>query len=295
MVIYVLIQIAFMGAHDTSVLTEGWRSLHFSKDMSPLSGVMDQVGLTHFSPLVLLAATLSPLGTALIFIATSSRVSFAMTQNGYFPQALLFLNKKGVPVLAVLANFVVGMLLFLPAPGWQSMVGFLVTSFAICSVIAPVSLVALRSQFPQHQRSFKLPLYVVWCALALFFSNLIIYWTGWDIYSHLGIAMLLGLIVLFVVRHFNPVITAKMPLEWVNGLWVIVYLVAMGALIYWGQSTSSQQIIPEGIDILCIAALSILMLLLSWHRRLPHDIAQKRIEKALKQHGMMSPNGGSPE
>ena len=48
-------------------------------------------------------------------------------KNGYFPEKLLKLNKKGVPYLAILMNFCIGMIFFLPFPGWQQMINFLVS------------------------------------------------------------------------------------------------------------------------------------------------------------------------
>ena len=145
--------------------------------------MIEQLHLGWLRELVFFTATIAPLGTALIFIATSSRVVYAMTQNNYFPPLLAKLNTRGVPFVAVALNFIVGMLLFFPSPGWQGMVGFLVSAFVLCYAVGPISLFVLRHRMPDKNRPFKLPAYSVWCFLALFFANLIVYWAGWVIYG----------------------------------------------------------------------------------------------------------------
>jgi amino acid transporter len=286
MILYILIQVAFIGAHEPANLSGGWDALHFHRDGTPLVGTLQQLNLYSLSDIVFLAAVLSPAGTAVIFIATTARVSFAMSQNGYFPQALMYLSEKGVPTLAVLANFIAGMILFVPHPGWQSMVSFLVAAFVVCYCIAPISLVALRSQMPKHRRPFTLPFYKVWSGIAFFLGNLIIYWTGWTTYYRLSIAIGVGIVLLLGVRRCNPVIVAKQPLEWQHGLWVVAYFIAMGVLTYMGDSDTGLGAAPPWVDVLCIMLLTVVILYWSWAARLPADIAQARVAKALQQHGV---------
>ncbi|MDF2529518.1 MAG: amino acid permease [Gammaproteobacteria bacterium] len=272
--LYFVLEVCFIGAQAPTSLAQGWHSLHFAGDSSPFIGISEQLGMHWLRYLVLATAIITPLGTAIIFIATSSRVAYAMSQNGYFPHALLYLNNKGVPILAVLLNFAVGMILFFPAPGWQGMVGFLVSAFVLCYALGPVSLLALRSQMPNQVRPFRLPCPKLWSYLALCIANLIIYWTGWAIYSQMFIAILLGLIVLFGMRISQR---TKVSLDFRHALWTIAYLVGMAVFSYLGNYGGGKAIIPVNWDILGIAIFSLLILYWSWLSRLPDEKARLNI------------------
>ncbi|MDO8954223.1 MAG: APC family permease [Gammaproteobacteria bacterium] len=278
--LYFLLEVCFIGAQAPGSLTQGWHSLHFAGDSSPFVGMADQLGMHWLRYLILVTAVITPLGTAIIFIATSSRVAYAMSQNGYFPHALLYLNKKGVPIIAVLLNFVVGMLLFFPSPGWQGMVGFLVSAFVLCYALGPISVLALRSQIPDQHRPFRLPWPKLWSFVALSIANLIVYWTGWAIYSEMCIAILLGVIVLIIMRYTR---STKITLDFKNAIWAIVYLAGMAVFSYLGNYGGGKGVLPINWDVLMIAVFSLGILYWSWLSRLPVDRAQVYIASIVEE------------
>lgn len=273
--LYFLLEVCFIGAQSPASLSQGWHELHFAGDSSPFIGIANQLGLHWLRYLVLATAIVTPLGTAIIFIATSSRVAYAMSQNGYFPHAMLHLNKTGVPVIAVLLNFVVGMILFFPSPGWQGMVGFLVSAFVLCYALGPISLLALRSQLPDTERPFRLPFPKFWSFAALTIANLIVYWTGWAIYSEMYIAILLGMAVLVVMRVSNP---AAITLDFKHAIWAIAYLSGMALFSYLGNYGGGKAILPLNWDVLIIAVFSLLILCWAWSSRLPVERAKIYID-----------------
>lgn len=282
LLIYVLLELVFIGAMNPHDLTFGWTHLHFPHDASPFVGIGQQLGLHYLSILIFITAILAPLGTAFIFIATSSRVAFAMSQNGYFPHAMMHLNKRGVPFIAVILNFVVGLLLFFPAPGWQGMVGFLVSAFVLCYIIGPVSLLALRSELPHYKRTFRLPWAPVWSYVAFVVANLIIYWTGWHIFSKMLIAIIIGFVVLACMRLSPRGRERGAPIDWKHGSWAIVYLIAMGLVSYLGDYGGGLAIIPRGPDMIVIALFSLVILWWAWASRLPKAQVEKHLGELLQ-------------
>jgi amino acid transporter len=272
--LYFILEVCFIGAQTPDALSQGWSNLHFAGDSSPFVGITAQFNVHWLSYLVLATAVITPLGTAIIFIATSSRVAYAMSQNGYFPHALLHLNKRGVPTIAVLLNFVVGMILFFPAPGWQGMVGFLVSAFVLCYALGPISLLALRSQLSDQTRPFRLPCPKIWSFVALTIANLIVYWTGWAIYSEMYLAILLGVVVLIVMRFTSSKIV---QLDFKHAIWAIVYLSLMAVISYCGNYGGGKGLIPLNWDVLYIAIFSLAVLVWSWHSRLPVERAKAYI------------------
>jgi len=264
LLIYALLQIAFMGALSPEHVAHGWSNVSFSLDASPFVGLASELGLSHLKILVFLIAIIAPLGTALIFVATSARVAHAMGENGFLPEMFKSLSKRGVPSVAIGLNFVIGMLLFFPAPGWQGMVSFLVSAFVLCYAIGPIALLALRRNYPEGQRVFKLKFSKSFAYLAFTISNLLVYWTGWVTVWHMLVAVLIGLVVLGVMRCFK----SEEPLDLKHSLWVFVYLMGLGIISYLGDF-GGINFIPKYMDILIMAIFSGLILILACLQAFP--------------------------
>ena len=271
--VYFILEVAFIGSVQPEMLANGWGKLSFSGDASPFVGMTHLYHLDWLKNLIFIMAILAPLGTALIFIATSSRVAFAMSKNGYFPKIFENLNRGGVPFVAVLLNFFIGMLLFFPSPGWQGMVGFLVSAFVLCYVIGPVALISLRTLWPDEKRSFRLPFAYLWCFLAFYFSNLIIYWTGWSIFKQMLIAILIGLLLLAISVICSPKSFENTKFNIKESIWVFGYLIGMGGITYLGAFSGGSHFLSFGWDALVIAIFSAIILLWSRFSLLRSDIS----------------------
>lgn len=269
LVVYLLLELALVGAMRPENLNHGWAHLHFYQDASPFIGLADKFHLHALRYLIFLTAIIAPLGTAIIFIATSSRVAYAMSQNGYLPELLRFMSKRGVPVVAVCLNFVVGMLLFFPSPGWQGMVGFLVSAFVLCYAIGPICVLALRRNLPNKERPFHLPLASLWSFIAFTIANLIVYWAGWKTDSHLGVAIIIGLVLLLLMRLVRRGWEIRLDVK--HAWWVIVYFSGLVVLSYCGNFGGGRHFFPHNWDILIVAIFSLVILLLATTSRLPAE------------------------
>ena len=277
--VYVTLQIALVGAVDDQSLANGWSHLSFSGAQSPFIGMAESVhqGWLHY--LILITAVVTPLGTAIIFVATSARVAYAISENGFFPRSIEFLNKRGVPAVAVMMNFIVGMVLFFPVPGWQGMMGFLVAAFVLSYAIGPLAVLALRKQIPAQTRRFKVPFVSLWCFFSFFFANLILYWTGWDIYSKMLIGIVLGLVMMMIARMVRK---GKSRLDIKHSIWAFVYIGGVGLISYLGQFGGTG-FIHKNHDIMIIAVFSALMLFVSYKYALPAVQTKRYVDAAIKE------------
>ncbi len=112
-----------------------------------------------------------------------------MGRNGNAPRILAKTTPRGVPLVSLLVTFVVGLIVFLPFPSWQQLVGF-VTSATVLSFGAGTLVIgALRRELPERERPFRVPFGDVLPFLALYASNLIVYWSGWDVDWKLFVAI----------------------------------------------------------------------------------------------------------
>ncbi|MEM8628557.1 MAG: APC family permease [Chlamydiota bacterium] len=249
-ILYVALQIAFIGAVD---LDSSWNTLSFVADNGPFVGLATLLGLYGLVLLLYLDAIISPFGTALVYTSATARINYAMSLNGYMPTPLQNLTKRGVPWNAILVNYLIGLFLFLPFPGWQSMVKFLVSSFVISYAVGPIALIALREKLPNQKRVFSIPFAHPFCLLSFYICNLLSFWTGWNVISRLLISIFLGYVFLFFYRRRKKDIMLHVENAW----WIFPYLIGTGVLSFLGSFGGGLGLLPFGWDFLVIGIFSV--------------------------------------
>src|SRR5699024_341481 len=105
-------------------------------------------------------------------------------------------NKHGVPWVGLIVSFFCGVIFFLPFPGWQTLVGLVTSATVLSFSSGPVTMMALRHELPEHERPFYLRGGWTIPFLAFFSSNLIVFWSGWDVVWKLMGMVLLGFVLL---------------------------------------------------------------------------------------------------
>jgi len=265
--LYTLLQIAFIGALTPSSFAAGWSHLHFSGDTGPFSGLMMTLGLGWFVMIIYADAIISPFGTGFIFTASTARIGYGLSQIGFLPDALAKITKNGIPSRYILLNFCIGLLLFLPFPGWQQLVGFVISCFIVSYVIGPIALVGLRQSQPDIHRPFFLPFGKTIALIAFYICNLLIFWTGWQTVLKIMIALSIGVLfyVIYCIRH-KSLVPKK---DWLAVIWVAPYFILMTLISYLGTFGAGMAWIPFGIDfgVIAILSLGIFYLVLKTSRR----------------------------
>jgi amino acid transporter len=257
LLLYLALQVAFIGALSPTVLAKGWTTVSFTGDAGPFVGLAALLGLGWLVKLLYLDAAISPLGAGLIYVTSTSRIVYAMSQSGYITSIFTRLNVNNFPMWAIGFNFVIGMLLFLPLPGWQNMVSFLVSAVVVSYAMGPIALLCLRQELPDEHRPFRLPFANISCLLAFYCCNLISYWTGWNTLSKLAIAMLIGFGIFIFAYSRGTIPTRNLGLK--SSLWLVPYLLGLVVISYLG-SFGGKHIIPFGWDFLVIGIFSIVIL-----------------------------------
>lgn len=265
--LYLGLQIAFIGTLSPTMLANGWQHLTFSGDIGPFVGIAALLGIGWLVKLLYIDSIISPLGAGLIYVTSTARIIYAMSKNHYLHTVLSRLNNQHFPIWAISFNFMIGMLLFLPLPGWQAMVSFLVSAVVISYAMGPISLLCLRQQLPSEKRPFRLPCARLLCSIAFYCCNLISYWTGWDTIWKLAIAMVIGLIIYLFAYLRGAITKEQFGLKAMN--WLLPYLLGLILISYLGsQAFGGRNVIPFGWDFLVIAIFSFVILRLAVSSRL---------------------------
>ncbi len=235
-VIYIALQVAFIGALTPSVLgkSHGWSGLSFQNDFGPLAAVASMLSLGWLAIMLYIDAVISPGDTGLIYTTVTSRISYAMARNGNAPASLSKTTDRGVPMVSLVVTFIVGLIVFLPFPSWQQLVGFITSATVLSFASGPLVMSALRKQVPDQERPFRLPGGHVIPVLAFWCSNLIVYWSGWDIDWKLSVAVLLGFVLLVVFTVTGRVTAPKLDFK-AGAAWVLPWLGGLALISYLGN------------------------------------------------------------
>lgn len=266
LLMYLGLQICFIGALDPASLAGGWSNLTFTGDVGPFVGVAAGLGLVILLKLIYANSVVSPLGAGLIYVTATARILYAMSKIGYVPKFLSYLNRQHFPVSAIAVNFVLGMCAFLPLPGWQAMVNFFVSAMVITYAMGPIALMSLRLTLPNKERPFKLPFANFMCLLAFYSCNLFSFWTGWETISKLAVALLVGML-LFVIAYVRGTVKMQRS-DLKSAFWIVPYIVGLIVISYLG-TFGGINVIPFGWDFGVIAVFSAVILYLAIATRVP--------------------------
>lgn len=283
LLIYLSLQISFIAAVTPHELAHGgWAQLDLPHAQSPLAAIFQAHGLHTFLPLLYVGAIIGPLAAAFMNMLSASRSLYGKSENGYLPKFLLKLNQRGHPVAAILVCFGFGMLLFAPLPGWHQMISFLTSVMALTYAIAPICLLSLRRQLPTMQRPFSLPFASLWATIAFFVCNCLTYWSGWDVISKLGIALVIGLVLLLLCRRWQaPVL--RQNFNWHASIWIWPYFIGISVISYAGQYGHGHAWLTTGWDYLAIAVLSIATCRLALYCTLPGEATHAWVTEVQRQ------------
>jgi amino acid transporter len=284
-IIYIALQIAFIGSLDPSILakSDGWANLAFKNDFGPLAALASLLGLGWLAVLLYADAIISPGDTGLIYTTVTSRISYAMAKNGNAPRSLARTTDRGVPMVSLIVTFVVGLIVFLPFPSWQQLVGFITSATVLSFASGPLVLSALRKQVPDAARPFRLPGGHVIPILAFWSSNLIIYWSGWLTDWKLFVAVLLGFVLLAIFQLTGRVSAPSYDFK-AGASWLLPWLAGLALMSYLGnfpeksEGAGNRGMFSFEWSILILLAWSVIIYVIAHRVRLSPEEAQQHIE-----------------
>jgi amino acid transporter len=243
--IYILVQISFIGAMKPSLLVSqhGWTNLGPTNNnpqvvelnKGPFFTLASIAGISWLATVLRIDAVVSPSGTGLIYQTSSSRLSFGLARNGYIPSIFEAVNSRTkVPVFGVIVATIVGLLFLLPFPAWSELVNVVTSASVLMYAAAPLALWALRKQKADLPRTYTLPGAMVLAPLAFVFATWVIIFSGWETYTTLMVAMLIGYALIALSYAFN--LNEKQPkMDWNSGPWIAAYFIGMLVISYFGD------------------------------------------------------------
>ena len=171
--IYVLLQVAFIGAINFSSLGEPSGSWNLLAPLSngsysttaitalnsaPFASLASSVGLVMLTYVLFADAYVSPSGTLNVYLGTSMRTLYGTAALGYLPNSLMKVDeKRRIPVMPLVISLIVGIIFFAPFPSWYKLVGFITSATVFTYLIGGPALRSLRRNAKELKRPFNLP------------------------------------------------------------------------------------------------------------------------------------------
>jgi len=286
--IYCLLQVAFIVALPPAMLASHGGLIGLScpetgtcnpsiaeLNAGPFAAVALFAGLGWLAHILRIDAFVSPSGTGLIYTTGTSRVSYGLARNRYAPQIFGRVSRNGIPWVGLIGAFLIGLLFLLPFPSWHSLVGLITGASVLMYAGAPLSLGAFRRQLPDADRPYRMQAGWFLAPAAFVVSDLLIYWSGFEVIWKLGIVLVIGYVLIGISMAFDP---QRPPLDWKSAVWLPAWLIGMGLISWQGQYSGGGVAAPVNTghigfwwDMLVVAGFSLAIYYWAMYTRLPRE------------------------
>ena len=253
-VVYLMLQVAFLGSVSPDHLGEGWAALEYS---SPFAQLALALNLNWLALLLYADAFVSPSGTGSTYTAATARMLYAMERNGTVPAVLGRVHPKyGIPRPAMWFNLLVSFVFLFFFRGWGKLAAVISIATIITYLVVPISVIVLRRTAPNLHRPLRVPGLPVLAPLAFVLATLMLFWARWP---HTGQIMLLLILPLPVYLYYQAKgnwrdFRRQLRASW----WLLAYLIAITALSWAGSKEfEGHDYIGYGWDQLSVAVTSL--------------------------------------
>ncbi|RIV24716.1 APC family permease [Alicyclobacillaceae bacterium I2511] len=253
-VIYLFLQVAFIGSLRPEMLAHGWSGINLK---SPFADLAVAWSLNWLALVLFADAFVSPSGTGMTYTATTSRMVLGMTENGWFPKYFGTTHPfYRVPRRAMWLNLGISFVFLLLFRGWGELAGVISVATLVSYVTSPVAVVSLRRTAVNLPRPLKVAGLKGIAPVAFMMASLIMYWARWPLTGEVLFVMIIGLPIFLYYQakegwqgfgnHFKA------------GIWLVVYMFYMLLESWLGSSKfGGINVIPYGWDMLVVAASSL--------------------------------------
>ena len=191
-IVYLMLQVAFLGAVDPAQLAQGgWASLAYS---SPFAQLALALNLNVLALLLYSDAFISPSGTGATYTATTARMIYGMQRNGTLPAMFGKVHPRwGIPRPAMWLNLAVSFVFLFFFRGWAKLAEVISVATIISYLTGPVSVSVLRRTAPELRRPLRVPGLPLVAACAFVFSTELLYWARWPRTGEIILLMVVAL------------------------------------------------------------------------------------------------------
>ncbi|TKI07863.1 APC family permease [Martelella alba] len=256
--IYVLLQLAFVGSIPTETLAQGWQGISHTFSL-PYRDIALTLGIVWLGYLVVADAIISPSGCGNIYMNATPRIVYAWAKSGTLFNIFTRIDEQsGIPRPALWLSFLLSVFWTLPFPSWEALINVVSAALVLSYALAPISVAALRRNCPELRRPFKVTGFAVIGPLSFIIASLIVYWSGWSTISWLLGLQILMFVIYILCGRFAP--TQQIPLvqQITSSAWLIGYYLVM-LLLSWAGDFGGKGYLARPADTVVVAVAAIVI------------------------------------
>jgi amino acid transporter len=287
--LYMALEVCFIGALSPHNLVHGWANPFGSAgSFGPYYTLATSVGLGWLGTVLIIDALISPGGTGLVYLASTSRLSYSLARVRFLPPVFANVNKRGVPWFSIGFAGIFGCILFLPFGSWAKLVGAITAASSYMYSFAPVAVVSLRKSDPDRERPYRVPFMNIIAPFSFVVSGLIVYWSGTTNLVKLDCAVIVFLVLYFVARRVDP---TQAPIDFKAGAFAFPWIIGLTIFSIFGGSYVEGYSKVFGIkigyhmgfwlDIILVAAFSLIIFFYAVNSRLGPERVNANVLEAV--------------
>ncbi len=277
-VIYLLLQIAFLGSIPADMLAGGWSGIG-TKFSLPYHDIALALGLGWLAVLVVSDAVISPSGTGNIYMNATPRVVYGWARNGsFFKMFTKIDDTSGIPRSALWLTLGLSVFWTLPFPSWSAMIRVVSAALVLSYAVAPITVAALRRSAPELPRPFYVRGFALLGPLSFIVAALIVYWSDWETVSWLLGLQIVMFFVYILCKMASPTGRAKLAQEVYSSLWLIAFY-ALLMVVSWLGTFGGIGLIAHPWDTLLVAAIALAIYYWGAHTGLPSSLLELGTEE----------------
>ena len=258
-VLYLALQIAFVGALPPGLIAHGWNHLNMS---APIVQLMGLLGLNFFVILLYVGAVTAPMGTALAFTGAASRMFTAMSRKNQMPTFFDNIHPVyGISRRSLLFNAVLSVVFLFSFNSWANLAQVLGLLHVLSYLTVPLALIVFRKNTARKDYKFRLP-FGIFIAFFLFtIFNLLISLGTFKIVLEITIIVLVFQAIFILTSVLNRVSTLFEAIK--QCLLLILYLISLPILSYLSPLNAAVLSMPVYLTVLILYSFIVLAILTS--------------------------------
>lgn len=245
MLLYVGLQVAFIGAMPEELIKNGWKALEMR---SPFGELALALGIGLVAQLLYVDSVVSPSGSGIIYVGASARMLFGMERDGHMPAVVGRLDPKSLlprPAMWVVLALALGSLWLFPS--WDELAAIISVGYVISYLCPTAAVGTLRRIAPEVERPLHIPGMTIIAPAAFVASSFLLYWSRWPLTGQI-LFMIAGGLVIYLFYEWRSGFR-DFGIRLRGAAWLIVYMPVMALVSYVGSPVfGGIGLLPLGID-----------------------------------------------
>jgi len=257
-IIYVLLQIVFVGSLSPAMLAHGWDNVNMR---SPYVDLLLVLNLQIMIIGVYANSVVSPSATGALFIASSSRVLYSLSSEKHLPRFLsqlhpLYYNPRN----AIIVSTILGCIFLFVFKGWYQLVAVISVIHLFTYLPAPIVVIANRIKnhgFLQNEGQFIMPLAKIIAPMLVLLLTWLLYAAEWPLAGEMLLLILpgLGFFIYFEYKnHRGRGFRSALK----GASWLIIHILGISLIAYLGNNPArGYEIISNTASVVSVVVLSL--------------------------------------